>query len=973
MANYNKSFNFKNGVQVDVDKFIVRGSLVGIGTSIPGETFDVVGNVRVAGLVTATNLNVTGVATFNQVSVGSIQLSASAGVVTATAFYGNGATLSNLPTSQWVDVDVGLGFTSIYAAGNVGVSTVDPRFSLQIGANPLDNLPGVGINSNGNIITTGIISATSFFGAGYGITSLNASNITGGSLPSTVIPQSLFIGVVTATTFYGTLVGIASTALSLSGSPNITVSNITSSNISNSGIITSNLIVSGVSSIGISTVSTRLYAESIGVGTNSPSSDIHIRRTSTSKLQVTSDSADAIVAFGRSTTVTGNNGVLRFGNTSGLYPYSTPSSVDIINYAVGNVNSYLHLGASGLGTGAFNWLYGQNLTNLMTLTYDGKLGIGITTPINSLHVVGTSTVTGNSYVGNSLFVNSNLSVNGSFSFGGVTLGGDGAVNSNFYATTGISTVANLNVYNTTVGVSSIGLGTDKPAVGFDGRNDAAYFSRLGLSTTALFNGATTFAVNGFSQLEGVGIGTTALYDPGFYGQIQIHGTEDFDSSMTIFGSQIDLNEFCSVGFNTYFPRSIFDFGRVGAAATIGYIIPPTLTTVQRTAIVSPVAGGRIYNSNTNTQQYYNGTRWFDVATTDGNSANAGFSTFARWAGISTIASVAGFATFAATSGFSTVATQAGVSTIASVAGFATVSTQAGISTTVSGGIANVTALQVSGVTTFTNGPVRIGTGITLTSGNANFTGVVTATNFIGNGSGLTGIVASGTGIVIKNGGSLVGTASTIDFGTNLSVSPVSAGVVTVTASGGSSGVTTYASSSGIATYATSSGYASTAGISTVAQNLTGSPNITVSSVNSSGVVTASSFSGSNTLKSRTTVTGVTTSITNNGIGNTDITGFKSYALMKVGLSTAGWLRIYTDSTSRVNDVSRSVGIDPAPGSGVIAEVVTTGISTTQIITPFVMGGNLNNPADTTLYAAITNLSGVTTSISVQLTILQLEA
>ena len=949
MANYNKSFNFKNGVQVDVDKFIVRGSLVGIGTSIPGETFDVLGNVRVAGLVTTTNLNVTGVATFNQVRVGSVQLSASSGVVTATAFFGNGATLSNLPTSQWVDVDVGLGFTSIYAAGNVGVSTIDPRFSLQIGANPLDNLPGVGINSNGNVITTGIISATSFVGAGFAITSINASNITSGSLPSTVIPQSLFIGVVTATTFFGTLVGIASTALSLSGSPDITVSNITSSNINNSGIITSNLIVSGISSIGISTVSTRLYAESIGVGTNSPSSDIHIRRTSTSKLQVTSDSADAIVAFGRSTTLTGNNGALRFGNTSGLYPYSTPSSVDIINYAVGNVNNYLHLGASGLGTGAFNWLYGQNLTNLMSLTYDGKLGIGITTPITTLHVVGTSTVTGNSYVGSNLFVNSNLNVNGSVTIGGNTLGGGVPFNSNIYVTSGISTVANLHVYNP-IGVSSVGLGTDKPAVGLDARNDIAYFTSLGLSTTALFNGYTTLAVNGFSQLEGVGIGTTVLYDPqadstGYsYGQLQIHTSEDFDASLALFGSRITLDQFSSVGFNTYNSRSILDFGRVGTAVTLGYIIPPTLTTTQRGTIPSPVAGGMIYNSTAGVHQFYNGSTWRNIS--DLYAANAGFSTFA------------------ATSGFSTVA---------SVAGFATVSTQAGISTTVSGGIANVTALQVTGVSTFTNGPVRIGTGITLTSGNANFTGVVTATNFIGNGSGLTGIVASGTGIVIKNGGSLVGTASTIDFGTNLSVSPVSAGVVTVTASGGSSGVTTYASSSGIATYATSSGYASTAGISTVAQNLTGSPNITVSSVNSSGVVTASSFSGSNTLKSRTTVIGVTTSIANNGIGNTDITGFKSYALMKVGLSTAGWLRIYTDSTSRVNDVSRSVGIDPAPGSGVIAEVVTTGISTTQIITPFVMGGNLNNPADTTLYAAITNLSGVTTSISVQLTILQLEA
>ena len=144
------------------------------------------------------------------------------------------------------------------------------------------------------------------------------------------------------------------------------------------------------------------------------------------------------------------------------------------------------------------------------------------------------------------------------------------------------------------------------------------------------------------------------------------------------------------------------------------------------------------------------------------------------------------------------------------------------------------------------------------------------------------------------------------------------------------------------------------------------------SINATGIITAAFFSGPGAMQSRTTVNGITTAITNNGIGNTNITGFKSYALMKVGLSTAGWLRLYTDSTSRTADASRSIGIDPSPGSGVIAEVITTGISTTQIITPFVMGGNFNNPVDATIYAAITNLSGVTTSISVNLTILQLE-
>ena len=57
---------------------------------------------------------------------------------------------------------------------------------------------------------------------------------------------------------------------------------------------------------------------------------------------------------------------------------------------------------------------------------------------------------------------------------------------------------------------------------------------------------------------------------------------------------------------------------------------------------------------------------------------------------------------------------------------------------------------------------------------------ITAAKFVGDGAGLTGVTASGTGIVIKDGGSLVGTAGTIDFATNLSVSAISGAAVTVT-------------------------------------------------------------------------------------------------------------------------------------------------------------------------------------------------
>ena len=70
------------------------------------------------------------------------------------------------------------------------------------------------------------------------------------------------------------------------------------------------------------------------------------------------------------------------------------------------------------------------------------------------------------------------------------------------------------------------------------------------------------------------------------------------------------------------------------------------------------------------------------------------------------------------------------------------------------------------------------------TGDVKVIGVVTATNFVGDGSGLTNITATGTGVEIRDSGAVVGTAATIDFGNNINVSPISAGVVTVSSSGG---------------------------------------------------------------------------------------------------------------------------------------------------------------------------------------------
>jgi hypothetical protein len=91
-----------------------------------------------------------------------------------------------------------------------------------------------------------------------------------------------------------------------------------------------------------------------------------------------------------------------------------------------------------------------------------------------------------------------------------------------------------------------------------------------------------------------------------------------------------------------------------------------------------------------------------------------------------------------------------------------------------------------------NGTVRVDEGDFIVGSNitlARSTGIITATSFVGDGSGLTGVTGTGSGVEIKDNDSAVGTAATINFGTGLSVSAVSAGLVTITASGGGGGIT----------------------------------------------------------------------------------------------------------------------------------------------------------------------------------------
>jgi hypothetical protein len=548
MANFRKSFNLRNGVQVDDNNFIVNpNGLVGIGTTIPEETLDVRGSVKVVGIITtnnflAENLQATKVLNVGVTSITSGIVTSSTGIIT---YYGDGSKLLNLPTSQWVDIDVGLGFTSIYAAGFVGVGTIDPRYPFQVGgSNDLNNfVRGVGIDRTGNINATGIVTSSQFSGSGSALTNLNANNVSSGTLsvdrlpiiPNTKIPDSFQVaGIITA---LGGFSGVAFTAINLTSDARINIDNISAL----------------TSTIGVSTISSRLRVSgSIGVNTDSPQADVHIVDSASSTLHLTS--TESTITVGRSVSPTGNAGGIKFGNTLGIYPYSDGRTLDIFNYDVGNINYYLDYGSAGVGTGNFNWIAGQNPTvPLMSLTYQGNLGLGVTNPTSKLQVSGNLNTFSLNVTENVVATGagSSASVRTLYVYGGKTqiLNADGTEifpepvggDSNVDITSGVSTFFDINVTNNgifgqNIGIGNtvplgalhignyindiensvlitpngIGLGTDLSTseVYFDALSKNAVFGAVGIGTNDIDVGdPNIFYVNGNTYLSGnVGVG-----------------------------------------------------------------------------------------------------------------------------------------------------------------------------------------------------------------------------------------------------------------------------------------------------------------------------------------------------------------------------------------------------------------------------------------------------------------------------------
>ena len=458
MANFKKVFNFREGLQASDQSLVVNGSLVGIGTSIPTKFLDVRSESAFSGLSTFSEIRVGGGASFEtgvgkSVVIGNFEFNN--GIMTAftgvVSYFGDGSSLSNLPTSQWVDVDTGIGVSSVYNGGNVGISTLLPQYQLQVGGNPEQGFDGIGMQY-GNIYVSAAITATRFAGSGTFITDLDADELTSGIVTQARIPrleldklplvpdfklvqdQQLsgvvtalggFIGSITpepgrdsearifANTliesgistfndgeFTGTLTAIASTARTLIDTPDIRVGFVSANTVDAGIALTVNRAdIYGDLSVGKIAITDGTDSFKVGTGGsifNITDGGVGIGTTDPQSslvlFQQQGTNLEILTETGAATLNLG--GDLGIGNSTAELRQEL-LKLELSNYANGDY--IYHLGRNIPNAnldGNFRWLRGDGGEEKMTFTKDGYLGIGITNPDRPLQSVGNAKIDG---------------------------------------------------------------------------------------------------------------------------------------------------------------------------------------------------------------------------------------------------------------------------------------------------------------------------------------------------------------------------------------------------------------------------------------------------------------------------------------------------------------------------------------------------------------------------------------------------
>ena len=816
---------------------------LGIGTNNPTAKLDVLGNARVSGNLSASNLNISGIITATSGFVGPLTGLAGSATQLATgrtvAITGDIAYTSGVFDGTGNVTGVGTLANTEVTPGSYGSSTEVATFTVD----SKGRITAAGTASVGTALTVAgdsgsenvdLLTETLTISGGTNLTSSAASNTLTVNLdPNISLTSVVASGVITATSgFSGNVTGNVTGNINSSGVS--TVTSLVATNINASGIVTAAQFVTGASgsAIGINTNTisgpATITIDPAAVGDNTGlvviKGDLQIDGTTTTinsttitvddkNIQIADGAANDAAADGAGITITSGDGNKTFQFQDAGDNLGSSENLNVASGKVYKVNNTEVLSSTTLGSGVIN----SSLTSVGTLT---NLSVG---NVNSSGIVtATSGFSGN--------VTGNLT---------------GNINSS-----GVSTVTSLNATN--INASGIVTATS----GFVGNLTGLASSATQLQTARDFSisGDATASSVSFNATANVGLALTlanTAVTPGSYGsstqiptftvdskgRLTAAGTASVGTALTVSGDSgsenIDLlSESLTISGGTNLTSS-------AASNSV------TVNLDDNISLVSVVASGVI----TATSGFSGNVTGNVTGNLSGNINSSGVSTVTSL--IATNINASGIVT--ATSGF--------VGNITGTAGtITTFDSTNGTITNLTGTAGTITTFNSTNGT-ITNLTGTAGTITNLSATNINASGIVTATSgFVGN---LTGTAATTTNIPNLTGDitslNLATTLATVNSNVGSFGSQTLIPVVTVNAKGLVTSVTTAA----VGTALTVSGDSGSENIDLLTESLTISGgtnltssaasntvtvnldnNISLTSVVASGVVTATSgFSG----------------------------------------------------------------------------------------------------------------------------------
>ena len=625
MANIKKSFNFRNGVQVDEDNLLVTSTgLVAIGKSVPTEALDVEGNLIVSGISSFTNVQsgVLTVTTFNPTEIIGAGVSIKSGIVSSiggggiVTFFGDGQYLQNLPTTQFISNSTGIALTD----KNCGIgTTISNSNTFQVGGDPLTQ-QGVGISSVGNIHASGIISATSFVGSFTG-------NVTTATLADEAVKLQ------TARTIGG---------LSFDGTANIDLPGV---NITGNQNTTGNASgLQGIPNITITTLSTLGNADidgNLDVDGNTELDALNVSQPATFQSTITGISGENKIP-----SLYSNMGSLPNPSTyHGMFAHVHATGRGYFSHAGGWYELVNKETSGTVGTGTETY-------NVGDLTATTSLSVGTNSPANEIHVrksgnAEIQVTSDNGIAGITVGRESGTSntANAEIRFGGglgatyssatsfdlinydtgnfnyhLSAANSGSVQGDFHWHKGLNSRL-MTLTNT----GRLGIGETEPTT-------TLYVSGVSTVTGASFVGGT-LSVGGGGIIEGslsVGgninlTGSGGALNGNMNGTLTgtLLGNVYSNSGVSTF-SRIGINTdyglqnfeidgtranaaFFTLGVGTTLPESAVDFRTAGELIN-RFMLPPSATSTEKSQIQAE-NGGVIYNTTTNKLEVYSGGSW----------------------------------------------------------------------------------------------------------------------------------------------------------------------------------------------------------------------------------------------------------------------------------------------------------------------------------------------------------------------------